>query len=86
MSGANAASLLDLMLPEVGANGAERPKHATTGGTILWQSVWGVLLSTGLLAALTAAVMFGAGGRKNASISAVHAASVAVPAAHIGFL
>ncbi|MET3370337.1 UNVERIFIED_CONTAM: uncharacterized protein YhdP [Jeotgalibacillus campisalis] len=61
-------------------------KEATARGINLWQAVWGVLLGMGLLAALTAAVMFGPAGRKNASISAEQAASVALPAAQIGIV
>ncbi|WP_017200546.1 hypothetical protein [Arthrobacter sp. M2012083] len=61
-------------------------KEATARGINLWQAVWGVLLGMGMLAALTAAVMFGPAGRKNASISAEQAASVALPAAQIGIV
>lgn len=42
--------------------------------------VWGALLTLGLIAALTAAVMLGPAGRKNAFLSADLAAAVSLPA------
>ncbi|WP_458107912.1 hypothetical protein M1D51_20945 [Arthrobacter sp. R3-55] len=53
---------------------------------ILWQATWGFLLSAGLSAALTAAVMFGPADRKSTYITAEQAASVASPAAVIGIV
>lgn len=53
---------------------------------ILWQATWGFLLSAGLSAALTAAVMFGPSDRKSTYITAEQAASVASPAAVIGIV
>lgn len=62
------------------------PEDTAAQGTSLWRAAWGVLLSTGLVAALTGAVMFGPADRKNAFISAEQAVAVGLPAAQIGIV
>ncbi|MFD0559044.1 hypothetical protein FB566_5002 [Stackebrandtia endophytica] len=49
----------------------------------VWIVVWGILLTSGLVAASMAAVALGPPGRRNASTSADQAMAVAVPAAAI---
>lgn len=65
------------------ASESNPPPPGRSTSARLRSAIWGALLGSGLVAALTAAVMLGPPGRKNAYSSADLAMAVAVPAATI---